>query len=177
MDPVIFLGEGHRSDTLLDFSVLTRGERVMIQASSGNERDPDRVAETLIIRHSQIRLYENRIHMTRDTGKRKWQKQRQRSRSKGKGKATAYYADYPTHDDYDNDDDAVELADSYQACNDPAGPDSDDGHDVQHGHDDEHDIPVPAKLFTKPTQMKRRNWTRSLFAPTRGTLTSCRILK
>ena len=61
------------------------------------------------------------------------------SRRNGKGDATAYHADYPTHDDYDNDDDAVKPVDFYQAHNDPAGRDSDDGDDVQHEHDDEHD--------------------------------------
>ena len=44
MDPVMHLSEGHRSDMLLDLSGLTREERVMVQASIGNERDSDRVA-------------------------------------------------------------------------------------------------------------------------------------
>ena len=47
MDPVIHLREGHRSDMLLDLSGLTREERVMVQASTNNERDFDRVAEGL----------------------------------------------------------------------------------------------------------------------------------
>ena len=36
MGPVIFLSEEHRSDMLLDLSVLTRGERVMIKALETN---------------------------------------------------------------------------------------------------------------------------------------------
>ena len=65
------------------------------------------------------------------------------SRSTGKGRATAYYADHPTYGDYDNNNDAVEPVDCFQACNDPAGPDGDGGDDVQHEHDDEHDIKFP----------------------------------
>ena len=39
MDPVNHLSEGHRSNMLLDLCGLTREERVMEQASIGNERD------------------------------------------------------------------------------------------------------------------------------------------
>ena len=46
--PSIHLSEGHRSDMLLDLSGLTREERVMVQASIGNERDFDRVADAFI---------------------------------------------------------------------------------------------------------------------------------
>ena len=49
MDPVIHLSEGHRSDMLLDVSGMTREERFMVQASTNNERDFDRVAEALIM--------------------------------------------------------------------------------------------------------------------------------
>ena len=38
---------------LLDLSGLTREERVMVQASIGNERDFDRVADALIIQHQR----------------------------------------------------------------------------------------------------------------------------
>ena len=37
MDRVTHLGEGHRSDMLLDLSGLTREERVMVQASINND--------------------------------------------------------------------------------------------------------------------------------------------
>ena len=37
------------------------------------------------------------------------------SRSKGKGEATAYYADYVIYDDYDCNDDVLELAGACQA--------------------------------------------------------------
>ena len=52
MDQVIHLSEGHRSDLLLDLSGLTREERVMVQASTDNERDFDRVADALIMQHT-----------------------------------------------------------------------------------------------------------------------------
>ena len=51
VDPVIHLSEGHRSDMLLDLSGLNREERVMVQASTSNERDFDRDAKALIIQH------------------------------------------------------------------------------------------------------------------------------
>ena len=60
MDPVIHLSEGHRSDMLLDLSGLTREDRVMVQASIGNERDFVRVAEALIIQHPRTHLRERR---------------------------------------------------------------------------------------------------------------------
>ena len=59
IDPVIHLCEGHRSDMLLDLSGLTRKGRVMVQASIGNERDFDRVAEAFIIQHPRIHLRES----------------------------------------------------------------------------------------------------------------------
>ena len=52
---------------LLGLSGLTREERGMIQASGGNERDFDRVAEALILQHPRIYFHENRRHMARDT--------------------------------------------------------------------------------------------------------------
>ena len=54
MDPVIHLSEGDRSDMLLDLSGLTREERVMVQATSNNERICDRVADAFIIQHPRV---------------------------------------------------------------------------------------------------------------------------
>ena len=59
MDSVSHFSEGHRSDMLLDLSGLTREERVMVQASTSNERDFDRVADALIIQHPRIHLRES----------------------------------------------------------------------------------------------------------------------
>ena len=56
MDPVIHPSEGHRSDMPLDLSGLTREERVMVQASIGNERDFDRNADASIMHHPRIHL-------------------------------------------------------------------------------------------------------------------------
>ena len=67
MDPVIFLSDGHCSEMLLDLSCLTHEERVMIQASTGKERNFDRVAEALIIQNPRMHLLESGRHTARDT--------------------------------------------------------------------------------------------------------------
>ena len=68
MDPLIHLSEGHRSEMLLDLSGLTREERVKVQASIGNERDFDTVADALIIQHPRIHLRESQ-RRTKGKGK------------------------------------------------------------------------------------------------------------
>ena len=112
MDPVTHLGEGHRSDMLLDPSGLTREERVMVQASINNERDFDRVAEALIIQHPRIHLRESQ-RRTKGKGKdgfiRGDNSNTRWFRGKGKGKhtgsdkagASVYYANYTSVEDYD----------------------------------------------------------------------------
>ena len=60
MDPVMHLSEGHRLDILLDLSGLTREERVVVQASTDNEREFDKVADALIIQHPRVHLRDNR---------------------------------------------------------------------------------------------------------------------
>ena len=91
MDPVTHLGEGHRSDVLLDPSGLTREERVMVQASIYNERDIDRVAEALIIQHPRIHLRESQ-RRTKGKGKDGFTRGNNSNtrwfRGKGKGKHT-----------------------------------------------------------------------------------------
>ena len=91
MDPVIYLSERPRSDMLLDLSGLTREERVMVQASTTNERDFDRVAEALIIQHPRIHLREShRQAKGKDTDgfKRVDNPNTRWFRGKGKGKHT-----------------------------------------------------------------------------------------
>ena len=121
----------------------------MIQASIGHERDFDRVAEALTIHTDEFTS-----KRAEDTWPEAREKERaktkttpcavhgftsRRSRSKSKGKPNAYSEDPATYDDYDCDDDAVELADVFQTYTDPADPGSDDGDDVQHEHDNDDD--------------------------------------
>ena len=56
LDPEIVLSEGHRADMLLDLAGIDRNERTMIQASIGNARDLDKIAEALIVQHPRINL-------------------------------------------------------------------------------------------------------------------------
>ena len=87
--------------------------------------------------------------MARDMRKRKSKKPRQlRARwrlhvplfsEQGKGKATACFSDNATCVVFDNDDDAVEPEDSFQAYSGPAEPSGGDGDDVEHERDDECD--------------------------------------
>jgi hypothetical protein len=52
LDPTLELSDGHRSDMLLDLAGLDKQEKIMVQASIGNVRDFDRVAEALILQPS-----------------------------------------------------------------------------------------------------------------------------
>ena len=56
LDPEIELSEGHRADLLLDLSGLDKHERIMIQASIGNQRDFDKIADALVVQHPRIHL-------------------------------------------------------------------------------------------------------------------------
>ena len=91
MDPVIHLSERHRSDMQLDLRGLTREERVMVQASTSNERDFGRVAEALIIQHPRIHLRESQRRANgrgKDGFKRVDNPNTRWFRGKGKGKHT-----------------------------------------------------------------------------------------
>ena len=78
LDPEISLSEGHRADMLLDLAGLDKNERIMIQASIGNERDFAKISEALIKQHP-------RIHLTKP-GSRAPGPRPQKGRGKGKGK-------------------------------------------------------------------------------------------
>ena len=54
LDPEMNLSEGHRADMLLDLAGLEKTERTMIQASIGNARDFDKIAEALVVQHPRI---------------------------------------------------------------------------------------------------------------------------
>ena len=54
LDPEMNLSEGHRADMLLDLAGLEKTERTMIQASIGNARDFDKIAEVLVVQHPRI---------------------------------------------------------------------------------------------------------------------------
>lgn len=56
LDPELVLSEGHRADMLLDLAGLDKHERTMVQASIGNVRDFDKIAEALVVQHPRIHL-------------------------------------------------------------------------------------------------------------------------
>ena len=146
MDPVIHSSEGHRADMLLDLSGLTREERVMVQASTGNERGFDRVADALIIQHPRIHLRESQ-RRTKDEGKDGFKRvdNSNTRRFRGKGKrsgsrksgTSAFCANFSSVEDNDYDDDMNEPANAYQAHNDPVDHGSDDGQEALDYDDDE----------------------------------------
>ena len=128
--PVIHLNDGHRSDMLLDLRGLTREERVMVQASIGNERDFDRVAGVLIIQDPRIHLRESQ-RRTKGKGKdgikrvensnTRWFHGKGKGKHSGSGKsgASAYHANFTSLESYDDAEDMNEPANAYQAHNDP----------------------------------------------------------
>ena len=119
--------EGHRPETLLDLSGLTREERVMLQASTSNERDVDRVAEAFIIQHPRIHLKESQRRVKgkgKDGFKRVDNSNTRWFRGKGKGKNTVLRsnpaANLTSVEDYDYyDEDMDESANACQVHNDP----------------------------------------------------------
>ena len=58
LDPDIELSEGHRADMLLDLAGLGQNERIMIQASIGNQRDFDKIADALVVQRPRIHVRE-----------------------------------------------------------------------------------------------------------------------
>ena len=68
LDQEIVLSEGHRADMLLDLAGLDRTERTMIQASIGNARDFEKVADALVVQHPRIHLKNTPMKPT-DKGK------------------------------------------------------------------------------------------------------------
>jgi hypothetical protein len=58
LDPEIELSEGHRADMLLDLAGIDKNERTMIQASIGNERNFEKIANALVVQHPRIHLRE-----------------------------------------------------------------------------------------------------------------------
>ena len=90
LDPEMNLSEGHRADMLLDLAGLEKSERTMIQASIGNARDFDKIAEALVVQHP-------RIHTKTTGGKGKSSPKfgkggvpRPKGKGKGKGKKSHY---------------------------------------------------------------------------------------
>jgi hypothetical protein len=79
LDPELWLSEGHRADMLLDLAGLDKSERVMIQASIGNARDFDKIADALIVQHP-------RIHIRNDPTHQKWKLGNYRFGGEGGGK-------------------------------------------------------------------------------------------
>ena len=183
MDPVIHLSEGHRSDVLLDLGGLTREERAVVQASIGNEREFDRVADALIIQHPRIHLRESQ-QRTKGKGKDGFNRADNSNtrwfRGKGKGKhtgngqfgASAYYANFTSVENYDCDDDMTESANAYQAHNDAVHPGSDDGEEAPDYDDDEENDTFSSYVALDDVTVFEAavNWMRLLFLLTRGTL-------
>ena len=119
--------EGHRPDTLLDLSGLTREEKDMLQASISNERDVDRVAKAFIIQHPRILLPECQRQAKgkgKDGFKRVDNPNTRWFRGTGKGKHTVQRsnpaANLTSVEDYDYyDEDMDESANACQVHNDP----------------------------------------------------------
>ena len=100
----------------------------MVQASINNERDSYKVADVLIMQHPRIHLRESRkrakgkgedgIKPCDNLNIRRLQEKGKHT-SNGKLRTCAYYAKFTFDEDYGYNDDKVEIADAYQAHNDP----------------------------------------------------------
>ena len=90
LDQEIVLSEGHRADMLLDLAGLDRTERTMIQASIGNARDFEKVADALVVQHPRIHLKNTPMLKVKGRGKPGRQKGSGRFKFKGGGKGKGY---------------------------------------------------------------------------------------
>ena len=126
--------------------VLTREERVMVQASINNERDFDKVADALIIQHPRIHLGE-RCQRTKGKGKdgiksndnfniRRLQEKDKKNTRNGKLGASAHHADFTFAEHYGHNDSKVETADAYRAHDDSVNPGSEVGEEALDCEDD-----------------------------------------
>ena len=147
MDPVIHLSEGHRSNMLLDLSVLTREKRI-VQASISNARDFHRVAEAHptstypLVTESKTNEGQRRIQTCRlsehslvpriKSRQAHWQR---KIRNECSSRETHLRCC-----NNDCDEDLDESANAYQAHNDPVDLGSDDGDEaLDHDDDEEND--------------------------------------
>ena len=107
LDNEIELSEGHRADMLLDLSGLSREERIMIQASIGNARDFEKIADALMVQHPRRHLGEARKpRMPTGDGDRKGRggkfgKGKRKGKGKSKGKRNFSYLGVADDEDYD----------------------------------------------------------------------------
>jgi len=115
-DKEIELSEGHRADMLLDLAGLDRNERTMIQASIGNARDFEKIADALIVQHLRIHLREKSrkpvsIHKGKGEGKGEGNgKGEGEGKCKGKfRKRPGSYANIVDEDNYDAEEDYAFL--------------------------------------------------------------------
>ena len=121
LDAEIDLSDGHRADMLLDLAGLERNERTMIQASIGNARDFDKIANALIVQHPRIHLKSSAPRPSVKGGK-------QKSKSKGKGGGKGGKRRYrnPSGFAYQaTEDDMAYAAAEEEPYNDPAAYDDD----------------------------------------------------
>ena len=128
LDPEMNLSEGHRADMLLDLAGLEKTERTMIQASIGNKRDFEMIAEALVVQHP-------RIHTKTTGGKGKSHPKfgkggapRPKGRGKGKGKKSSQWN--PTGFAFHASEEA------YMAMDDSCGYTADETYAHAHGDDD-----------------------------------------
>ena len=87
LDPEIVLSDGHRADMLLDLAGLDKNERTMIQASIGNAREFDKIADALVVQHPRVHLKHSSVpqrNATKGGGKGKGYGKGKYSKGKGK---------------------------------------------------------------------------------------------
>ena len=180
MGPVIHLSERHRLDMLLDLSSLTREERVVVQASIGNERDFDRVADARAIQHPRIHLRESQRRAKgkgKDGFKRvdnsytRWFRGKGEGKHTGSGKsvASACHANFASVEGYDYDEDTNEPANAYQARDDSVDPGSGVDEEALDCDDDEENDTFSSYVALDDVTV-HLNWTQLLILPSCGTM-------
>ena len=78
-----------------------------------------------------------------DNSNTRWFQEKDKHTGSGKSGAKACYTNFTSAEDYCHDDDTIELADAYQAPNDPADPGSDIGEEALDCGDDEENDTFP----------------------------------
>jgi hypothetical protein len=115
LDKEIVLSEGHRADLLLDLAGLDKNERTMVQASIGNSREFDKIAEALVVQHPRIHLTKSGKGSYGSGNSRPKGHGKKGSFSKGKGKGKRSWSAHLTCEDT-----AYLAADDDEPYSDPA---------------------------------------------------------
>jgi hypothetical protein len=140
LDPEIMLSEGHRADMLLDLAGLDVNQRTMIQASIGNARDFEKIAEALVMQHPRIHLKDHKPKGIKGAGKGKSFGKTRKGNKFRKGKF-ARQANLASEEWYPAETDEAAFLAEEEPYNDPAYYEEDEDAEAFYAEDGDEPLP------------------------------------